>query len=79
MSDAELALLGPPFAKEGSLARKQYWEATNKRAKSKGWMDVFVVIQKGELDMFTFGNNGTNGSQVVGGGNWLVSRHDRDC
>ena len=36
-------------------------------------MDVFVVIQKGELSMFVFGEHGHGGSHVVGGGNWLVS------
>jgi PH and SEC7 domain-containing protein len=71
VTDAELALLGPPFAKEGSLYRKQYWEATNRRAKSKNWMEVFVVIQKGELDMFVFGGSNNGGAGVVGGGNWL--------
>ncbi|KAI0355629.1 hypothetical protein OH77DRAFT_1511483 [Trametes cingulata] len=71
ITDEELALLGPPWAKEGMLCRKQYWESTGKRAKSKAWMDVFVVIQKGELSMFTFGEHGTGGAGVVGGGNWL--------
>ena len=73
ITDEELALLGPPWAKEGMLCRKQYWECTGKRAKSKAWMDVFVVIQKGELSMFTFGEHGMGGAGVVGGGNWLVS------
>ena len=72
ISDEELALLGPPWAKEGMLCRKQYWESTGKRAKSKAWMDVFVVIQKGELSMFVFGDHSLGGSAVVGGGNWLV-------
>lgn len=72
ITDEELALLGPPWAKEGMLCRKQYWESTGKRAKSKNWMDVFVVIQKGELSMFTFGDHSVGGSAVVGGGNWLV-------
>ncbi|KAI0821612.1 hypothetical protein BC628DRAFT_1329136 [Trametes gibbosa] len=71
ITDEELALLGPPWAKEGMLCRKQYWESTGKRAKSKAWMDVFVVIQKGELSMFTFGEHGSGGANVVGGGNWL--------
>ncbi|KAG7091050.1 hypothetical protein E1B28_010109 [Marasmius oreades] len=71
ITDEELALLGAPWAKEGMLCRKQYWESTGKRAKDKGWLDVFVVIQKGELNMFTFGENGAGGSSVVGGGNWL--------
>ncbi|KZS98411.1 hypothetical protein SISNIDRAFT_404603 [Sistotremastrum niveocremeum HHB9708] len=72
VTDAELALLGPPFAKEGSLSRKHFWESEGKRGKDKSWMEVFVVIQKGELDMFTFGTGGGSlGGQVVGGGNWL--------
>ncbi|ESK85219.1 guanine nucleotide exchange factor [Moniliophthora roreri MCA 2997] len=71
ITDEELALLGPPWAKEGMLCRKQYWESTGKRAKDKNWLDVFVVIQKGELNMFTFGENGGGASSIVGGGNWL--------
>lgn len=71
ISDEELALLGAPWAKEGMLCRKQYWESAGKRAKSKNWMDVFVVIQRGELNMFTFGDHGGGFSAVVGGGNWL--------
>lgn len=72
ISDEELALLGPPWAKEGILCRKQYWESAGKRAKSKGWMDVFVVIQRGELNMFIFGAHAGGMTNVVGGGNWLV-------
>lgn len=73
ISDEELALLGAPWAKEGMLCRKQYWEATGKRAKDKNWLDVFVVIQRGELNMFVFGaNSGGGGGAVMGGGNWLV-------
>ncbi|THV05069.1 hypothetical protein K435DRAFT_713604 [Dendrothele bispora CBS 962.96] len=71
ITDEELALLGAPWAKEGMLCRKQYWESQGKRAKDKAWMDVFVVIQKGKLDMFTFGEGGSGSSSVVGGGNWL--------
>lgn len=71
ITDEELALLGPPWAKEGMLCRKQYWESSGKRAKSKAWMDVFVVIQKGELSMFVFGDHAHGSSAVVGGGNWL--------
>ncbi|PCH43866.1 hypothetical protein WOLCODRAFT_138645 [Wolfiporia cocos MD-104 SS10] len=71
ITDEELALLGPPWAKEGMLCRKQYYESTGKRAKSKTWMDVFVVIQRGELSMFVFGEHAHGSSSVVGGGNWL--------
>ncbi|TDL24175.1 hypothetical protein BD410DRAFT_820374 [Rickenella mellea] len=74
ITDEELALLGAPWAKEGMLCRKQYWESSGKRAKSKNWLDVFVVIQKGELNMFTFGDGGSGGPRaVMGGGNWLSS------
>ncbi|GAW00510.1 sec7-like domain belongs to guanine nucleotide exchange factors [Lentinula edodes] len=73
ITDEELALLGAPWAKEGMLCRKQYWESANKRSKDKAWLDVFVVIQKGELNMFTFGENGGGGSGVFGGGNWLAT------
>lgn len=73
ITDEELALLGAPWAKEGMLCRKQYWESSGKRAKDKAWLDVFVVIQKGELNMLIFGEHGGTGSGVVGGGNWLVS------
>lgn len=72
ISDEELALLGAPWAKEGMLCRKQYWESAGKRAKDKGWLDVFVVIQKGELNMFTFGDHTSGMSGTFGGGNWLV-------
>ncbi|EFI28119.1 Sec7 domain GEF [Coprinopsis cinerea okayama7 len=71
ISDEELALLGAPWAKEGMLCRKQYWESAGKRAKDKNWLDVFVVIQRGELNMFVFGENSGEGSGALGGGNWL--------
>ncbi|KAF7315734.1 Sec7-like domain belongs to guanine nucleotide exchange factors [Mycena indigotica] len=60
ISDEELALFG-----------SAYWESVGKRSKDKAWLDVFVVIQKGELNMFVFGENGMGSSGAVGGGNWL--------
>ncbi|KAG5335134.1 hypothetical protein C0989_002325 [Termitomyces sp. Mn162] len=73
ISDEELALLGAPWAKEGILCRKQYWVSTGKRARDKSWMDVFVVIQKGELNMFTFGDHSSGATGTFGGGNWLAN------
>ncbi|KAF9461278.1 hypothetical protein BDZ94DRAFT_822072 [Collybia nuda] len=73
ITDEELALLGAPWAKEGMLCRKQYWESTGRRARDKAWLDVFVVIQKGELNMFTFGESTGGGSGTFGGGNWLAN------
>ncbi|KAG6812608.1 hypothetical protein H0H92_001959 [Tricholoma furcatifolium] len=75
ITDEELALLGAPWAKEGMLCRKQYWESTGKRARDKAWLDVFVVIQKGLLNMFTFGDNSNGASGTFGGGNWLANAH----
>ena len=65
-------LLGTPRVKDGMLCHKRYWESLGKRAKHKAWLDVFVVIQRGELNMFTFGDATSNPSGTFGGGNWLV-------
>jgi hypothetical protein len=67
--------LSPPYAKEGLLVRKQYWESTNKRAKDKGWKECFVVIEKGDIKMYKFESNSSHSSMgmgVIGGGNWMV-------
>ncbi len=70
--DDQLALAGPPWAKEGSLTRKHYWESTGKRAKDKTWTEVFAVVSKGTLSMFRFGaGSAAARGGVLGGGNWL--------
>ncbi|PWN21755.1 hypothetical protein BCV69DRAFT_281683 [Microstroma glucosiphilum] len=75
LTDNELALIGAPWAKEGVLSRKQYWEAPQKRAKDKNWTETFVVVSKGILSMFKFGESsssvGAKGGASYGGGNWL--------
>ena len=75
ISDEELALLGAPWAKEGILQRKHYWESLGKRAKEKGWLQAFIVVSAGELRMFRFdgagSTRGTGGG--MGGGDWTVS------
>lgn len=73
ISDEELALLGAPWAKEGMLCRKQFMETADKKAKNREWKDIFVVVSKGKMSMFVFGDHTSGGSKVVGGGNWLVS------
>lgn len=70
----QLALLGAPWAKEGLLQRKLYNEAPNKRAKKNEWKQLFVVIQKGELMMFVFGQGSGSSGGNVGGGNWMVGQ-----
>jgi len=74
MTDDQMALLGPPWAKEGILQTRQYWESMGKKAKKQDWKQHFVVVQKGELLMFTFGSGkGSAASGTFGGGNWTVS------
>ncbi|TIC65009.1 hypothetical protein E3Q01_02370 [Wallemia mellicola] len=74
LTDEELALMGPPWAKEGFLQRKHYYESDGKRSKDRNWLEVFVVIGRGDLKMFTFGESaGVQGAQSsggIGGGNW---------
>jgi len=71
ISDEELALLGAPWQRGHALSQ-QYWESIGKRARDKSWLDVFVVIQKGELTCLFLGRI-LLGPWCFGGGNWLVS------
>jgi hypothetical protein len=74
-TDEELALLGAPWAKEGILQRKHYWENATRRSKDKNWLNVFAVIEKGEMKMFQFGGSNLGSGKSnggLGGGNWLV-------
>lgn len=77
VTDEELALLGAPWAKEGILQRKHYWEVQGKRSKEKNWLKAFVVVSQGELRMFRFdGGGGSSGRKGagMGGGDWTVRR-----
>lgn len=76
VTDEELALLGAPWAKEGMLQRKHYWEVQGKRSKEKNWLKAFVVISQGELRMFRFDGGGGSSAKRgtgMGGGDWTVS------
>jgi PH/SEC7 domain-containing protein len=74
LTDDQLALMGPPWAKEGNLFRKLYLNAEGKRSKDKNWKQVFAVLQKGEIHMFVFGEGADlKDRKGVGGGNWMVS------
>ncbi|GAA6059042.1 hypothetical protein JCM10212_001267 [Sporobolomyces blumeae] len=72
VTDEELALLGAPWAKEGILQRKHYWEFHGRRAKEKNWLKAFVVVSQGELKMFRFDGGGSSKKNAggVGGGDW---------
>ena len=80
LEDENLELAGAPWAKEGILKYKYHLESTNKKAKSKNWVECFVVVEKGWVRLFQFGMNAKSVRQkarnqkamggVVGGGNW---------
>lgn len=70
--EAELALDGAPWAKEGIVARRYYYSDVlhEKKARDKSWKEgMFAVVSDGYLRTFTFGDQ--LGS---GGGDWTASR-----
>ncbi|KAK0610397.1 hypothetical protein B0T17DRAFT_544405 [Bombardia bombarda] len=79
LDDESLELTGPPWIKEGIVNHKHHLDGIEKRAKDRNWNEVFAVVQKGHLSMFSFSPNksmrnksrarGQKGT-VVGGGNW---------
>jgi hypothetical protein len=73
--EVELELLGAPWAKEGLLKYRPYIDPNNgKKLKRKDWTQVFVVVQKGQLKMFSFERTGSSSAAsggVVGAGNWM--------
>jgi len=86
LEDDTLELAGPPWIKEGIVTHKHHLDGMDKRAKDRNWMEVFAVIQKGQLSLFSFTPNKSLRSKnrlrsqgssnplqkgaVVGGGNW---------
>ena len=75
LDDDELALLGPPWAKEGMVWKRMEKEKGMRMAFKSTWGQVFVVVQRGEISVFTFATDSSksrNGAEgAVGGGNWL--------
>ncbi|KAJ6264669.1 hypothetical protein Dda_0818 [Drechslerella dactyloides] len=68
----ELALYGAPWAKEGMIKHKHHLEAADKRAKNRGWVECFAVVEKGWMRLFLFSSEKRkNANNVVGGGNWM--------
>lgn len=83
LEDESLELAGPPWVKEGIVTHKHHLDGIDKRARDRNWQEVFAVIQKGQLSLFSFSPNksmrhknrrGLGGNPpkgaVVGGGNW---------
>ncbi|KAH8887020.1 hypothetical protein GQ53DRAFT_330897 [Thozetella sp. PMI_491] len=83
LEDESLELAGPPWVKEGIVTHKHHLDGIDKKAKDRNWNEVFAVVQKGQISLFSFspnkslrkgrsrGNGGTlPKGAVVGGGNW---------
>ncbi|KAJ5017480.1 PH and SEC7 domain-containing protein [Colletotrichum sp. SAR 10_99] len=81
LEDESLELAGPPWVKEGIVIHKHHLDGIDKKAKDRHWNEVFAVVQKGQMSIFSFGtakssvgrkSRGRNakGPAVVGGGNW---------
>lgn len=84
LEDESLELAGPPWVKEGLVIHKHHLDGIDKKAKDRNWSEVFAVIQKGQMGLFSFTPNKSlrNKSRsrlhggslpkgaVVGGGNW---------
>jgi hypothetical protein len=81
LDDESLELAGPPWVKEGMVIHKHHLDGVEKKARDRNWTEVFAVIQKGQMSLFSFSssksmrqkNRTRNGSKMnapVGGGNW---------
>lgn len=80
LEDESLELMGPPWVKEGMVIHKHHLDGIDKKAKDRNWTEVFAVIQKGQMSLFSFSTKSmrqktrTGRKQapggVVGGGNW---------
>ncbi|GKT82472.1 sec7 domain-containing protein [Colletotrichum tofieldiae] len=81
LEDESLELAGPPWVKEGMVIHKHHLDGIEKKAKDRHWNEVFAVIQRGQMSIFSFGTNksvgrksrgrhANNGPAIVGGGNW---------
>lgn len=77
LEDESLGLHGAPWAKEGIVKHKHHLESTDKKAKDRNWTEVFAVVEKGYLTLFSFSSKSMRNktksktaNAVVGGGNW---------
>ncbi|PKS07143.1 hypothetical protein jhhlp_005743 [Lomentospora prolificans] len=82
LEDESLELAGPPWVKEGIVTHKHHLDGIDRKAKDRNWTEVFAVVQKGTLSLFSFSpnkslRNKTRSSRhnkgmpiQVGGGNW---------
>jgi hypothetical protein len=84
LEDESLELAGSPWVKEGMVVHKHHLDGIDKKAKDRTWTEVFAVVQKGQMSIFSFtpnkslrhkksrlaGGTASKNKVVVGGGNW---------
>ncbi|KAI0388346.1 hypothetical protein F5Y17DRAFT_463797 [Xylariaceae sp. FL0594] len=80
LEDESLELLGAPWVKEGIVTHKHHLDGVEKKAKDRNWVEVFAVVQKGTMSLFSFSTKSMRvkaragrkpaAGAVVGGGNW---------
>lgn len=81
LDDESLELAGPPWVKEGMVIHKHHLDGVDKKAKDRNWTEVFAVVQKGQMSLFSFSanksmrqkhrsRNPAKANAPVGGGNW---------
>ncbi|KAL6813713.1 hypothetical protein J3E69DRAFT_347636 [Trichoderma sp. SZMC 28015] len=81
LDDESLELAGPPWIKEGRVMHKHHLDGVGKRANDRKWTEVFAVIQRGQMSIFSFNapkstrqksrtRNAEKVNAPVGGGNW---------
>jgi len=74
VSDEDTLMLhGPPWAKEGTLQVKEFYDSKGKKAKTRHWSQSFVVMDRGRLKTFDFlsKKKGNQNQHALGSGNWL--------
>ena len=84
LDDESLLVEGAPWAKEGNLKHKHFYEAEGKKARNRDWFERFAVVTEGYLKLFSFSSSRSLRQRVqrrqerapapgtvVGGGNWM--------
>ena len=54
LEDESLELAGAPWAKEGMVVHKHHLDGVEKRSRDRNWSEVFAVVQKGHMTLFSF-------------------------
>jgi hypothetical protein len=81
LEDESLELAGPPWVKEGMVIHKHHLDGVDRKAKERNWTEVFAVVQKGQMSLFSFTSSKSARQKSrtratlapkapVGGGNW---------